>query len=100
MITTNHSSPHRQFTRLALQHTVAVSLPAGPVTVRIASTSAIGPEIDVLRATWDAQRPDTWTASSVPHAFEGTAYAASLAGDASDAVPDDTLTFSKLDGPA
>ena len=76
-----------------------MSLPAGPVTVRIASTSAIGPEIDLLRASWNDQRP-TLTVPSLPHAFEGVAYTASIAGGASDADPDDTLTFSKLDGPA
>ena len=78
---------------------LTVSLPAGPVTVRIASTSAIGPGIDLLRATWNDQRP-TLTDPSLPHAFEGTAYAPSLASAATDADPDDTLTFTKLDGPA
>ena len=78
---------------------LTVSLPAGPVTVRIASTSAIGPEIDLLRATWNDQRP-TLTDPSLAHAFEGTAYAPSLASGATDADPDDTLTFTKLDGPA
>ncbi len=78
---------------------LTVSLPAGPVTVRIASTSAIGPGIDLLRATWNDQRP-TLTDPSLPHAFEGTAYAPSLASAATDADPDDTLTFAKLDGPA
>ena len=78
---------------------LTVSLPAGPVTVRIASTSAIGPGIDLLRATWNDQRP-TLTDPSLPHAFEGTAYAPSLASAATDADPGDTLTFAKLDGPA
>jgi hypothetical protein len=78
---------------------LTVSLPAGPVTVRLAATSSGGPEVDLLRATWKDQRP-LLADAALPHAQAGSAYAASLASAASDADSGDTLTFTKLAGPA
>ena len=99
VVAANHAFPTATLPDWPSSAPLTVSLPAGPVTVRIASTSAIGPEIDLLRATWNDARP-TLTPPTLPHALDGNAYSASIASAASDPDAGDTLTFTKLDGPA
>ena len=86
VVAADHPFPTASSPDWPLSAPLTVNLPAGPFTVRIASTSAVGPEIDLLRATWNDQRPSL-TDPSLAHAFEGNAYVASLAAPRPTPIP-------------